>query len=45
MSFFGPELVAGWVGSLVATAGSDGSKMESSDMMLASKLVIEGEAA
>jgi hypothetical protein len=33
-----------WVGSLVATASSaDGSKMESSDMMLASKLVIEGD--
>jgi hypothetical protein len=45
MSFFGPEMVTVWVGSLAnTTVGSaEGSKIESSDMMLVSRLVIEGD--
>jgi hypothetical protein len=43
-NFFGPETDTVLVGPLIVTVGSaEGSKMESSDMMLASKLVMDGD--
>jgi hypothetical protein len=45
MSFFGPEMATVWAVSLATTTvgSADGSKIESSDMMLVSRLVIEGD--
>jgi hypothetical protein len=45
MSFFGPEMATVWVGSFatIRVGSADGSKIESSDMMLVSRLVIEGD--